>query len=95
MSKIKDISVIDLNNIRIKEIEEEGFIIDITKIGDSKTVTTWKVDLLYNTFQVVLTFYRLEDKDGYQYKFETSFSEAVLTEKDTNDILNFLINNIQ
>lgn len=94
VSKIKDLAIEELNTIKINDIEDEGFIIDLTKVGSSETTTSWKVDLLYNTFQIVLNFFKVEDKNGIRSYFDVQFSEIVLSETDKNNILNFLINNI-
>lgn len=95
MSKIDELAIIELNNIMIRDIEDEGFIIDITKIGKSKTTTSWKIDMLFNTLQVVLTFYKIEEKEDLKYRIEIIFSEAVLTKSDIDSILRFLIKNIK
>lgn len=85
------------DDILISQIESDGFIIDIREIGNSEMITSWKVDLLFNTYQTILTFYKKEkredrDEMDYEYKIEIEFSEIVLTKEDEKNILIFLVN---
>jgi hypothetical protein len=84
------------DDILISQIESDGFIIDIREISNSEMITSWKVDLLFNSYQTILTFYKKEkredrDEMDYDYKIEIEFSEIVLTKEDEKNILIFLI----
>lgn len=91
MNNEQKTSINTLSNIKIEYLESDGIIIDFKIKGNTKMTSSWKIDLLFNTFQVILIFNHYSSSNIKKNSINVLFSEVVLTKKDEENIIQFLI----
>lgn len=78
------------NKIDVVDVESNGIIIFLEKLSKQKSEVSYNVVLLYNTFQVNLTWKIVETDKETNYYMEVLATEIILTEKDAKSIYDFL-----
>lgn len=80
----------DRDKIIVKSSIFDGIIIDIKNVKKKKLSSTYRIDLLFNSFQIVLLWTETIVNNNIDYSMDITETETILNEKEKNDIFNFL-----